>query len=484
MEAKKVPAPEGPDGGWGWVLVGALFVCNSLVFGLMRSSGIFFVEFVQYFDESAQSISWISSIGLATQQFISPLGSALSNAYETRVVVMTGGCLAGLGLICASQATSLVHLYLTMGVISGLGWGLVFTPMLATVMAHFTRRRTLALGISLSSVGLSSFAFNPLFQLLVEKYTWRGAILILGGLSLNLVPCGALIRPRRRSEAPVEVRDALVVLGFGSVWSVEHFLFPLCSRTRPAARRCPSWFQRVSSHLELPLLLERPYVTYVMGITFINVGYFVPYFHLVAHGRQAGFSQYQAAFVMSAAGMSDILGRVVSGWFSDLRLLRLIHVLSLWVMLAGIFIILLPVSSLNGSYPALMVTSLLYGFCSGALTSVVFAVVPNIVGAERTMGALGLLMLIESVAGLLGTPLSGYLKDVTGNYVASFIVGRDVPHPRHRHHYHPAPLFLLSGPAAPPRTSRKRRRRGRPFGDGTDEQPDEHEGSLTPHVPT
>lgn len=77
-EADKGPAPEGPDGGWGWVLVGALFVCNSLVFGLMRSSGIFFVEFVQYFDESAQSISWISSIGLATQQFISELwlGSA------------------------------------------------------------------------------------------------------------------------------------------------------------------------------------------------------------------------------------------------------------------------------------------------------------------------------------------------------------------------------------------------------------------------
>lgn len=72
-EANKDPVPEGPDGGWGWVLVGALFVCNSLVFGLMRSSGIFFVEFVQYFDESAQSISWISSIGLATQQFISKL---------------------------------------------------------------------------------------------------------------------------------------------------------------------------------------------------------------------------------------------------------------------------------------------------------------------------------------------------------------------------------------------------------------------------
>lgn len=62
---------EGPDGGWGWVLVVAMFVSTSLVFGLMRGLGIFFVEFVQYFEESAQAISWISSIGLAAQQFFS-----------------------------------------------------------------------------------------------------------------------------------------------------------------------------------------------------------------------------------------------------------------------------------------------------------------------------------------------------------------------------------------------------------------------------
>lgn len=182
------------------------------------------------------------------------------------------------------------------------------------------------------------------------------------------------------------------------------FVFQVNSNRRPS---CASWLRRVSSYLELPLLLERPYVTYVMGISCINVGYFVPYFHLVAHSRHVGFSEYHAAFVMSAAGISDIFGRIVSGWFSDLRILRLIHVLSIWVTLAGVFIILLPVSSLSGSYAPLVVTSILYGFCSGALTSVAFAVVPNIVGVECTMGALGLLMLIESVAGLLGTPLSG-----------------------------------------------------------------------------
>ena len=57
-----------PEGGWGWVVVGAMFVESALVFGLIRSLGVFFVEFVRYFDESAQAVSWITSIGLAMQQ--------------------------------------------------------------------------------------------------------------------------------------------------------------------------------------------------------------------------------------------------------------------------------------------------------------------------------------------------------------------------------------------------------------------------------
>lgn len=94
---------EGPDGGWGWVLVGALFVCNSLVFGLMRSSGVFFMEFVQYFDESSQAISWIPSIGLAAQQFFSELlQPCLSHRVGILAALTRGGVSrrpAGLGAL-------------------------------------------------------------------------------------------------------------------------------------------------------------------------------------------------------------------------------------------------------------------------------------------------------------------------------------------------------------------------------------------------
>ncbi|XP_046905275.1 monocarboxylate transporter 13 [Hypomesus transpacificus] len=401
FQPRPAPPPEAvPDGGWGWVVVGSLFVSSALVFGLIRSLGVFFVEFVQHFDESAQVISWITSIGVAMQQLVSPVGTALCYAYGTRPVVMMGGFLSGMGFILASQATCVTHLYLTMGVISGSGWALVFTPTVASVMQYFTRRRSLAMALGFTGIGLSSFAFSPLFQLLVDTYTWRGALLILGGLSFNMVACGALIRPPGGPKAAVVVE----------------------TQSDVHSSACASALSKAYSYLELSLLFQRPFLTYSLAITLFNFGYFVPYVHLVAHSRHQGFSQYQAAFIISATGVTDIVGRLVSGWSSDLGRLRLPHMLCLWTGLTGLFLLLVPLGSLGGSYPGLVVVSLAYGFCSGAMTPLVFSVVPEIVGMQRTLGALGLLQLIESVGGLLGAPLSGLLRDITGNYTASFEV--------------------------------------------------------------
>nr|XP_015196024.1 PREDICTED: monocarboxylate transporter 13 isoform X1 [Lepisosteus oculatus] len=384
-----------PDGGWGWVVVGALFVVSALVFGVIRSFGVFFVEFVDYFDERAGTVSWITSIGVSVQQLASPVATALCNAYGPRLVVMVGGLLSGLGMILASLSTTLVHLYLSVGIVSGMGWAMVFTPTVASVMQYFERRRSLAMALGFTGVGLSSFAFSPLFQLLVERYTWRGGLLILGGLCLNMVACGALIRPLRLREEGGEGGP---------------------ERRASLPGGCLS---QARAYLELSLLRHRPFLCYSLAVTLFNAGYFVPYVHLVAHSRQVGFSEYQAAFVVSATGVTDLVGRVVSGWVSDLGRLRLPHILALWTGLTGLSMAAIP---LGTTYPALLTISLLYGFCAGAMTPVVFSVVPEIVGMERLFGALGLLQMIESVGGLLGPPLSGFLKDVTGSYVISFLV--------------------------------------------------------------
>uniref|UniRef100_A0A8C8S7I6 Monocarboxylate transporter 13 n=1 Tax=Pelusios castaneus TaxID=367368 RepID=A0A8C8S7I6_9SAUR len=379
-----VTRPKPPDGGWGWMVVLAGFLQSALVFGVIRSFGVFFVEFVGYFGELSGKVSWVTSIGIAVLQLGGPVSSALSTQYGARPVVMAGGFLSGLGMLLASFASSLTHLYLSIGLLSGLGWALVFTPSVASVAQYFTKRRTFATGLAVSGAGLASFAFSPLFQLLVDTYAWRGALMVVAGVSFNLVAAGALLRPLGEPSSDV-----------ASPWSALSSLF--------------------QSHL----LCHRPFLLFATTFILVDTGYYVPYVHLVPHARELGFNEYQAAFLMSSAAVADLFGRVVVSWLADRLAVRLVHSLTLWTFLTGLSMVLLP---LGGSYPILMGLALCYGFCAGALVPLQFCGLAEIIGTGRVMGGIGLMQMMESSGSLVGAPLSGWLRDITGDYTASFIV--------------------------------------------------------------
>ncbi|XP_033026107.1 monocarboxylate transporter 13-like [Lacerta agilis] len=380
-----------PDSSWGWMVVLAGFVQTALVFGVIRSFGVFFVEFVAHFKESSSTVSWALSLGVAVLQFASPMGSALSARYGARPVVMAGGLLASLGLLLASFSVKISHLYLSIGLISGLGWALVFTPSMAAVSDYFEKRRALAMGLAVSGAGVSSLVFSPLFQHLADSYGWRGALFVVSAMSLNLVVSAALLRP-------------LTGVGDGDP---DH---------QPQDSK---WRRTLASLFALELLRRGPFLRYVSAFVLVDAGYFVPYAHLVAHAREEGCDEYQAAFIMAAAAVADMFGRIWAGWLADTAVFcRLVHHLTLWTVLTGVSLALVP---LGHGFAALVSLGLCYGFFAGALVPLQFTSLAEIVGADSVLGGIGLMHMLESVGALVGTPLSGWLRDITGNYTASFL---------------------------------------------------------------
>ncbi|XP_063158992.1 monocarboxylate transporter 13-like [Candoia aspera] len=379
------------DGGWGWAIVLATFLQSALVFGIIRSFGVFFLEFTNYFEEASGTTSWIPSVTLATLMGTSPLASALGTRYGERPVAIAGGILSGLGFLAASFATSLAQLYLFIGLLTGTGGALIFSPSLALLARYFDRRRALANSVAFSGTGIASLAFSPLFQFLVDTYGWRGALLLVAGMAFHLVPCGALLRPLPQAE------------------------------NSPAPPSTDSRGGKLATLLGLPLLSQRDFQIFGVAGVLIITGYFVPFVHLLPHAWERGFDEYQAAFLVSAVGIADIAGRIVAGWLAGCRgPLRLSHHLAIWTLLTGSAMLAL---SLGGSYVALMVLSTCYGFLASAVIPLKFSSLVEIVGTEQVMGAIGVIHLLESVAALAGPPLSGWIRDVTGSYHASFLVG-------------------------------------------------------------
>lgn len=80
-------------------------------------------------------------------------------------------------------------------VCAGLGFALCYAPAIAMVGCYFHKRMALAYGVGLSGSGIGTFVLAPAVQLLIDLYSWRGALLVLSAFVANLCVCGALLRP-------------------------------------------------------------------------------------------------------------------------------------------------------------------------------------------------------------------------------------------------------------------------------------------------
>ena len=80
---------------------------------------------------------------------------------------------------------------------AGFGCGFVYAPSLFVLNQYFTRRRAIALGLGTCGQGVGFFAIPPLFKIVLEKYSYFGTMILLGGIWLNACVCGALYRPIR-----------------------------------------------------------------------------------------------------------------------------------------------------------------------------------------------------------------------------------------------------------------------------------------------
>uniref|UniRef100_A0A672HPA9 Si:dkey-246g23.4 n=1 Tax=Salarias fasciatus TaxID=181472 RepID=A0A672HPA9_SALFA len=365
-----------PDGGYAWFILLSAFIVFGLTFGVIKAFGAFYVEIHQYFETTAAGTSWITSIAVAAIHIVAPIASALSTRYGCRSVVIIGGLICSVGVAVGSFSRTMVELYLTVGFLNGFGYALTWTPTMTLLGLYFEKRRPVANALASSGECILTFILTPLFQLLIDSYSWRGALLILGGLQLNLCVCGMLLRPLEAT------RDASCV---SEVKEGDH------AELKAKIRR----------YVDYTLITNARFMVYSMFGVFAALGFFAPGLFLIPYARSRGIEEYQAAALMSISAVLDLFGRVFFGWLANLRL---VNQLTVTVILLGTVLLLCPLAA---TFLELAVFSAAYGLVYGATVAIHITVLAEVVGVHRLGSALGFFMLIRSSGGLFGPPIAG-----------------------------------------------------------------------------
>lgn len=87
-EYHDIPPP--PDGGYGWVIVFASFMCNMIVDGIAYTFGVFLQDMAAYYGQSTGTMAWVGSLLSGMYLSAGPIVSALTNKFGCRAVCIAG----------------------------------------------------------------------------------------------------------------------------------------------------------------------------------------------------------------------------------------------------------------------------------------------------------------------------------------------------------------------------------------------------------
>ncbi|XP_045207404.2 monocarboxylate transporter 13-like isoform X2 [Mercenaria mercenaria] len=197
--------PVPPDGGWGWVITLSSFMIGVIVDGIAFTFGIFFIEFQDYFGANKSTTSSINSVLTGTYLSIGPIAGALTNIFGCRKVAMAGAIITSISFFVCTFSPNVNVMIVLYGFCGGTGFGLMYLPAIVMVGYYFDKRRALATGIAVCGSGIGSFAFAPLSEALLSRYSWKGAMWILSAISLNGLVFAALFRPLEYTDTSLEL---------------------------------------------------------------------------------------------------------------------------------------------------------------------------------------------------------------------------------------------------------------------------------------
>jgi len=109
------------NGSYGWVLVMEGFLASVMTDGSLYAFGVFFPSYVNEFNTSYATTSWIGSVASGVTVLFAFHVGYLCDRFGYRVVMSAGAICCGVGYVAASYSQSVWQLILSQGVLFGIG---------------------------------------------------------------------------------------------------------------------------------------------------------------------------------------------------------------------------------------------------------------------------------------------------------------------------------------------------------------------------
>ncbi|VEU22158.1 DEKNAAC103169 [Brettanomyces naardenensis] len=347
-----------PDKFSGWGLSSTIG-CGIMCFNTWGSNAAYALYLQDYINNyifpGSREISFavIGGLTFGSGVILSPFINYFVGMIGLKPAILVGTLVQFLGVLLASYATKLWHLYCTQGVLQGLGMALIAVPSMVIIPQCFKGgpggKRNLASGLMNAGTGIGGIVYNIGMEPILTKHGWNWALRTqaIMCLVLNLIAI-LLIKSRDDKVTPVyKVYDMTVFSTFGSQIMMLWMIFTL-------------------------------------------LGYVVLMYNLGDFTRSMGYGTKEASVVSTTVSVGIIYGRPGIGRVADIIGPIQATIIASWIVALLAFAMWLPCKN--------YATAVVFALFEGSLMGTCWLTLPTINGAVIGLRKFGIGMAMSLIA--------------------------------------------------------------------------------------
>jgi OFA family oxalate/formate antiporter-like MFS transporter len=350
------------------------------------------------------------SILIVIQTFLAPCQGLLVDRFGPRALLSVGGALTGLSWVLAARTTTLTGLYLTYGLLGGIGTGIVYVGVIGHMVQWFPDRRGFATGVVAAGYGMGALLTTfPIAELLKES-GYQQALVRYGWIfvAVGVLAAQGLRAANPKSQIPNPKSQ-----------SGSRFPAPGSRHTRGADLSRSTNYFRPTEMLRTPIF----WLMFVMMTMMSTAGLMVTS-QMAAFTRDFGMANAVVVglpllpLALSVDRVMNGVTRPFFGWLSD-RIGRE-NTMVIAFSLEGTAMTLWL---LTRSHPALFVIMsgvVLFGW--GEIFSLFPSTLTDTYGTKYATTNYGFLYMAQGIGSVLGGPVAALLHDAYGSWMPVFAI--------------------------------------------------------------
>ncbi|MEQ1909674.1 MAG: OFA family MFS transporter [Vicinamibacterales bacterium] len=341
----------------------------------------------------------VASVNMAMLAILYNVAGTVIGRFGARRIAIFGGLCFSSGMLLASFTQSLLGLYLSAGLLVGIGLGFGYLPPLYVAFKWYPEARGLVSGLAVGIFAMGAGIVGPLAGGLLG---WKGLIALMGW--------------RHTFQVLAAVYFTFTMIG--AIWLNDppaHFVAPK-PKEGGTAPKVSKINLTTGQMLRLPSFWIL-WVAYMFGCFSgtMTVSQIKPFADL-AFPAVAGVASVVAALAIPMNSAGSAVGRFLSGWMSD-HLGRLLTVRA--VLIAAFFAAPL-MYALQGSALFFFIMLFVVNYAYGTQLSVYTALAGDFYGPKHSAANYGILLLAWGTAGIFGPLVGGWVFDTYKSYQYAF----------------------------------------------------------------